>query len=70
MEHLDLQVLSNEKETLEILRYNPAILASAANQLIFQAMDVSNRIQATVQEAQHNRLSTQLLQRETIVKMF
>ena len=70
MEHLDLQVLSNEKETLEILRYNPAILASAANQLIFQAIDVSNRIQATVQEAQHNRLSTQLLPGETIVKMY
>ena len=70
MEHMDIQILANQKKTLEMLRYNPATLLAAANQLIFQALDVSNKVQATIQEAQHSRLSTQLLQGETVNKMY
>ena len=70
MDHMDLKIISNQKETLEILRYNPAILLSAADQLVFQASHVSNRIQATIQQAQHSRLSTQLLPGETMNKMY
>ena len=70
LQHLDLQVITNEKQTLEALRYNPAMLASAANLLIFQTKLVEEKIQSTIQEAQNNRLSTQLLEGHTINKMF
>ena len=61
---------NNGKLTLEGLRYNPALLASAANTLVFQTTDVARIVSATVQQAQMNRLSTHLLQGETINKMF
>ncbi len=62
--------MANEIVTLEALRYNPALLASAANSLVFQATDVARVVSATVQQAQMNRLSTDVLQGQTINKMF
>ena len=70
LDHLDLKVMANEQQTLEALRYNPALLASTANTLVFQTTDVARVVSATVQQAQMNRLSTDLLQGETINKMF
>ena len=52
LHHLDLTVLANQKITLEGLRYNPAMLATAANALICHTAIVANKIQATVQQAQ------------------
>ena len=46
------------------------MLASAANLLVFQTNMVEEKIQSTIQEAQNNRLSTQLLEGTTINKMF
>ena len=70
LNHLDLKFLANEKMTLEALRYNPALLASAANSLVFQTTDVARIVSTTVQQAQMNRLSTDLLQGHTVNKMF
>ena len=70
LNHLDLKLMANEQMTLEALRYNPALIASAANSLVFQTTDVARIVSATVQQAQMNRLSTDLLQGSTINKMF
>ena len=70
LNHLDLKLMANEQMTLEALRYNPALIASAANSLVFQTTDVARIVSATVQQAQMNRLSTDLLQGRTINKMF
>jgi hypothetical protein len=70
LDHLDLKIMANEKLTLEGLRYNPAMLASTANALVFQTTDVARIVSATVQQAQMNRLSTDLLKGTTINKMF
>ena len=70
LNHLDLKIIANEKETLEALRHHPAILSTAANLLVFKTYDVSKKILATVEQAQNNKLSTQLLQGQTINKMF
>ena len=52
LDHLDLKVMANEQQTLEALRYNPALLASTANTLVFQTTDVARVVSATVQQAQ------------------
>ena len=70
LEHLDLKFISNEKQNLEALRYNPALITSSANVLIFQCWDIVNKVQSSVQQAQQNRLSTSLLEGKTINKMF
>ena len=61
LDHLDLKIMANEKLTLKELRYNPAMLISAANPLVFQTMDIARIISATVKQAQMSRLSTDLL---------
>ena len=48
LDHLDLKIMANKKLTLEGLRYNPAMLASASNTLVFQTMDVARIISATL----------------------
>ena len=70
LSHLDIKINSNERQILEALRYDPAMLTSSTNVLIFKTWDIVTRIQATVQQAQINRLSTSLLQGHTINKMF
>ena len=70
LKHLDLKFIANEKQNLEALRYNPAMITSASNVLIFQTWDIVNRIKDTVQQAQFNRLSASLLEGATVNKMF
>ena len=70
MDHLDLKRMSNKKITLEALKYSPALLALAANTLVFQTTDIARIESATVQQAQMNTISTDLLKGDTINKMF
>ena len=55
LDHLDLEIMANKQLTLEALRYNPALLASEANTLVFQTTDLARIVSATVQQAQMNR---------------
>ena len=41
LDHLHLKVMANKQLTLEALRYNSALLASAANSLVFQTTDMA-----------------------------
>jgi hypothetical protein len=55
---------------LNALRYNPAILATAAHQVVLQTLNIIHKVKATIQQTQNNRLSTKLLRGETVNKFF
>ena len=55
---------------LNALRYNPAILATAAHQVVLKSSDIIHKVKATIQQAQNNRLSTELLRGDTINKIY
>jgi hypothetical protein len=45
---------------LNAQRYNPAILATAAHLVVVQTSNIIHKVKATIQQAQNNRLSTEL----------
>ena len=47
---VNLKIMANKKLTLEEVRYSPARLASAANTLGFQTMEVARIVSAMVQQ--------------------
>jgi hypothetical protein len=55
---------------LKALRYNQAILVTAAHQILLQPSDIIHKVKATIQQAQNNRLSTDLLRGETKNKIY
>ncbi len=69
LEHLEIENLIQDLIMLNALRYNPAILATAADQIVLQASDIIHKVKTTIQEAQNNRLSTELLRGETVNKV-
>ena len=70
LQHLDLRVQTHEQTTFNALRYNPAIIATAANEVVLKTASIAHKIQATIQQAQNHKLSTELLSGETITKIY
>jgi hypothetical protein len=54
---------------LNVFRYNPAMLATAAHQVVLKSSDIFHKVKATIQQAKINRLSTELLRGDTINKI-
>ena len=46
------------------------MLASAAHQIVGKSSYIIHKVEATIQQAQNNRLSTELLKSETINQIF
>ena len=70
MEQLDLENASQNSIMLNALRYNPALLASAAQQVVLKSSDIIHKVKSTIQQAQNSRLSTELLRGDTINKIY
>jgi hypothetical protein len=51
--HLDIEKLTQEWIMLNALRYNPAILATAAHQIVLNPSDIIHKVKATIQQAQN-----------------
>jgi hypothetical protein len=67
---LEVGNLAQDSIMLNALRYNPAILATAAHQVVVQTLGTIHKVKATIQQAQNDRLSTELLKGETVNKIF
>jgi hypothetical protein len=42
---------------LNPMKYNPAILTTAAHQIVLQTSDIIHKVKATIKQAQNNKLS-------------
>jgi hypothetical protein len=70
LQHLEIQNDEQNKIVLNALRYNPAILAKAAHQVVIKLSETFHKVKANIQQVQNNRLSTELLKGDTINKIF
>jgi hypothetical protein len=70
LEHLEIENSNQDAILFNSLRYNPAILATAAHQVVLQTADIIHKVKFTLQQVQNNRLSTELLRGETVNKIF
>jgi hypothetical protein len=61
LEHLEIENLTQDSILINAYRYNPAILATAAHQVVLQTADIINKVKSTIQQAQNNRLLRELL---------
>ena len=55
---------------LNALQYNRAMLATAAHQVVLKSSDIIHKVKSTIQQAQNNRLSTELLRGDTINNIY
>ncbi len=53
LEHLEIENLTHDI-LLNALGFNPAILATAAHQIVLQTANVINKVKSTIQQAQNN----------------
>ena len=70
MEHLEIGNLTHDSIMLNALRYNPAILATAAHQIVLQTSEIIHTVKATILQPQNNWLLTEHLRKETINKIY
>jgi hypothetical protein len=71
LKHSELEIASQNKIILNALRYNPAVLATTANQVVIKSSEIIiHKVKATIQQAQNNRLPKKLLQGDTVNKTF
>jgi hypothetical protein len=68
IKHLEIENDSQNQITLNELRFNPAILASAAHQVVIQSSDTIHKVKSTMLQAQNHELSTDFLRGDTIEK--
>jgi hypothetical protein len=59
-----LEHLTQDSILLNGLRYNAAVLVTAAQQIVLQTADIMHKVKSTIQQAQNNRLSTKILRGE------
>ena len=70
LKHLDIEMATNRYLYLQNLKFNPALLLSATQDITMQTNAVSNKFTNTIQQLQVKRLSPDFLQGETIIKLF
>ena len=70
LKHLDIEVANNRYFYLHQLKFNPALLVSASQDITFQTNAISDKFLSTIQQLQLKRLSPNFLQGETINKLF
>ena len=68
--HLEIEIFSQNQNIFKSFRYNPAILATATHQIMLQSANIIQKVKSTIQQAQHHKLSHELLQIKTINKIF
>jgi hypothetical protein len=61
LQHQEIQNAEQNNIGLNALRYNPAMPATAAHQVVIKSLDTIHKVKATIQQFQNNRLSTELL---------
>jgi hypothetical protein len=69
-QHLEIQNEEQGEIILNALRYNPAMLATAAHKVVLKTADTILKVKATIQQVQINRLSSELLRGDIIDKIF
>jgi hypothetical protein len=50
--HFEIENLTQDSIMLNTLRYNPAILATLAYQVVVQTSDIIHKVKATIQQVQ------------------
>jgi hypothetical protein len=54
LNHFEIENLTQDSIMLNTPRYNPAILATAAHQVVVQTSDIIHKVKAMIQQAQNN----------------
>jgi hypothetical protein len=70
LQHLALQNLEQNRIILNTLKYNLAMLATEAHQVVIKSSDTIHKVKASIQQAQYHRFSTEVLKGDTINKFF
>jgi hypothetical protein len=70
LKHLELEMATNRYFYLQNLKFNPALLVSATQDITMQTSTISNKFLNTIQQLQLRRLSPDFLQGSTIIKLF
>jgi hypothetical protein len=69
LKHLEKKISEN-KTIFNALRFDPAMLATAAQKVVIRSSHITHKVNATIKQAQANKLSTELLRGDTIYKIF
>jgi uncharacterized protein with HEPN domain len=48
LEHLELENYFQNKITVKALKYNPAMLATAAHQVVLQSLEIKLKVKSTI----------------------
>ena len=70
LKHLELEMATNRYFYLQNLKFNPALLVSATQDITMQTNTIANKFLNTIQQLQLKRLSPDFLQGSTIIKLF
>ena len=70
LKHLEIEMADNRYFYLQNLKFNPALLVSAAQDVTMQTNSISNKFLNTIQQLQLKRLSPDFLQGTTIKQLF
>ncbi len=70
LKHLEIEMATNRYLYLQNLKFNPALLLSATQDVTMQTTAISNKFTNTIQQLQVKRLSPDFLQGDTILKLF
>ena len=68
--HLDIQSQTNRYLAMQQLQFNPVLLESSAQNIVFRTLRIADKIMGAVQQLQVHRLSTNLFRGSTIVAIF
>jgi hypothetical protein len=70
LKHLDIEVANNRYFYLQSLKFNPAILEFACQDITFQTSVISDKFLSTIQQLQVKQLSPNYLQGSTMVELY
>jgi hypothetical protein len=70
LKHLEIEIATNRYFYLQNLKFNPALLVSATQDITMQTSTISNKFLTTIQQLQIKRLSPDFLHGTTIKRLF
>ena len=70
LQHLDIAAVNSQYLQMLSLQFNPALMASAAQNIVFKTDKVTDKLLDGIQQLQVHRLSTNLLLGKTVTKIY
>ena len=68
--HLDIESQTNRYLAMQQLQFNPVLLESSAQNIVFRTLRIADKVMGAVQQLQIHRLSTNLLRGSTVTAIF